>query len=63
MNPRLISWYETLEFLHVKKPQSNKSAMAQLASNEENYLLWEVLGFVVYSFSDVHLMGNFFLQI
>lgn len=63
MNPRLKSWCETLEFLCVKKPQSHKSATAQLASNEENYLLWEVLGFLVHSFTEMHLVGNFFLKI
>lgn len=35
----------------MNKPQSRKSAMAQLASNEEKYLLWEVLGFLVRSLS------------
>lgn len=63
MNPRLNIWCETPEFLHVKKTQFHKSAMAQLASKEENYLLWEVLGFMVYSYSEMHLMVSFFLQI
>lgn len=63
MNPRLNSQCETLKFPHVKKPQSHESAMAQFASNEENYLLQEVLGFLVHRFGEIHLIGSFFLQI